>query len=60
MFIKRVRVVFVSMLLSGVALAAQLTSEQQAAKEKGITLYNQYKDAEPYLRIAAEAGDREA
>lgn len=47
-------------LLSWSVLAAQLTPEQQAAKEKGITLYNQYKDAEPYLRIAAEAGDREA
>ncbi|MGF0336444.1 tetratricopeptide repeat protein [Ectopseudomonas toyotomiensis] len=42
------------------AWAAPLTPEQQAAKEKGIALYNQYKDAEPYLRIAAEAGDPEA
>lgn len=42
------------------AWAAPLTPEQQAAKEKGIVLYNQYKDAELYLRIAAEAGDPEA
>jgi hypothetical protein len=49
-------------LLSWSVLAAQLTPEQQAAKEKGITLYNQYKaiSAEPYLEIAAKAGDREA
>lgn len=37
-----------------------LTPDQQRAKEKGIALYNQYKDADRYLRIAAEAGDREA
>ena len=41
-------------------LAAQLTPDQQAAKERGIALYNQYKDGEPDLRIAAAAGDREA
>ena len=41
---------------------AQLTPEQQAAKERGLMLYNQYKaiSATPFLRIAAEAGDREA
>jgi TPR repeat protein len=39
---------------------AQLTPEQQAAKERGLMLYNQYKEAVPDLRIAAEAGDREA
>ena len=37
-----------------------LTPEQQAAKVRGITLYNQYKNGEPDLRIAAMAGDREA
>jgi TPR repeat protein len=40
--------------------AAGLTSSQQAAKEKGIQLFNQYKTAEPELKIAAEAGDSEA
>jgi TPR repeat protein len=41
---------------------AQLTPEQQAAKERGLMLYNQYKaiSATPFLRIAAEAGDSEA
>jgi TPR repeat protein len=40
--------------------AVNLTASQQSAKEKGITLYNQYKSSEPELRIAAEAGDAEA
>ncbi|MGB7388711.1 MAG: sel1 repeat family protein [Pseudomonas neustonica] len=39
---------------------ADLTPEQQAAKQTGITLFNQYRTAEPQLRIAAEAGDAEA
>jgi TPR repeat protein len=41
---------------------AQLTPAQQAAKERGLMLYNQHKaiSATPFLRIAAEAGDREA
>ena len=41
---------------------AQLTPEQQAAKERGLMLYNQHKaiSATPFLRIAAEAGDSEA
>ncbi|WP_368491745.1 tetratricopeptide repeat protein [Pseudomonas sp. Hg5Tf] len=39
---------------------AALTPVQQAAKERGIMLYNQYKPAEKELRIAAEAGDAEA
>lgn len=46
--------------ITTLAAEAQLSKEQQAAKENGITLYNQYKTAEPELRIAAEAGDREA
>ena len=60
--IKQIGIALVSVLLSYTALAAQLTAEQQAAKEKGITLYNQYKaiSAEPYLEKAAKAGDREA
>ena len=41
---------------------AQLTPEQQAAKEKGLVLYQQsdWYDSQPLLRIAAEAGDSEA
>jgi len=39
---------------------AQLTPDQEAAKKRGIALFNQYKTAEPELRIAAEAGDAEA
>jgi TPR repeat protein len=39
---------------------AQLTPVQQAAKEHGIMLFNQYKTAEPELRIAADGGDAEA
>ena len=41
---------------------AQLTPEQQAAKEKGLVLYQQsdWYDSQPLLRIAAEAGDGEA
>nr|WP_207204090.1 sel1 repeat family protein [Pseudomonas sp. TH31] len=41
---------------------AELTTEQEAAKTRGIILYNQYKaiSAAPFLRIAAEAGDHEA
>ena len=40
--------------------AMALTGTQATAKEKGITLFNQYKSAETELRIAAEAGDAEA
>ncbi|WP_165665292.1 tetratricopeptide repeat protein [Metapseudomonas otitidis] len=39
---------------------AQLSAEQLAVKERGIVLYNQYKETDPYLLIAAEAGDSEA
>ncbi|ROZ79299.1 hypothetical protein EF096_19985 [Pseudomonas neustonica] len=41
---------------------ADLTPEQQAAKERGSVLYHQFKaiSAEPYLTIAAEAGDSES
>jgi hypothetical protein len=60
MLIRKIGMAILVTLLSWSALAAPLTPEQQAAKEKGITLYNQYKDAESYLRIAAVAGDREA
>ncbi|WP_235801924.1 hypothetical protein [Halopseudomonas pelagia] len=41
---------------------ADLMVEQQAAKERGSILYHQFKaiSAEPYLTIAAEAGDSES
>ncbi len=39
---------------------AQLTPDQQAAKEKGIILFNQYKVADAELSVAAEAGDKGA
>ncbi|AZD35822.1 hypothetical protein C4K22_3079 [Pseudomonas chlororaphis subsp. aurantiaca] len=41
---------------------AQLSSEQQTAKEQGLVLYNQFKaiSAVPYLRAAADAGDSES
>ncbi|MGN7738435.1 tetratricopeptide repeat protein [Pseudomonas sp. 22526] len=39
---------------------AGLSPEQQATKEQGIALFNQYKSAEHKLRLAAEAGDPEA
>ncbi len=40
--------------------AASLTTEQQQAKERGIALFNQYRESGPDLRIAAEAGDAES
>lgn len=49
-----------SLLLTGSLLATELTPEQLEAKEKGIALYNQYKNGVEYLRVAAEAGDRES
>jgi TPR repeat protein len=39
---------------------ADLTPQLQQNKIQGLVLYNQYKIATPELRIAAEAGDREA
>ncbi|AZD02268.1 tetratricopeptide repeat protein [Pseudomonas chlororaphis] len=39
---------------------AQLSAEQQIAKDRGRILYNQYKVAKPELTIAAKAGDRES
>ena len=44
------------------AYSAALSPTQESAKERGITLYNQHKaiSAEPYLEIAASAGEREA
>ncbi|WP_417663560.1 tetratricopeptide repeat protein [Pseudomonas sp.] len=55
---------FFSLLLSvfSASAYAQLDPEQQAAKERGITLYNQYKaiSVVPFLTEAAEAGDRES
>ena len=60
MFLRSSFALLATLLFSCPLLAGQLTPEQQAAKESGIALYNQYKDAKPYLRIAAEAGDPEA
>ena len=42
--------------------AAQLSHEQQTARDKGVALYQQsdWYDSQPLLKIAAEAGDREA
>ncbi|WP_312272030.1 hypothetical protein [Pseudomonas sp.] len=41
---------------------ASIIPNQNAEKERGIILYNQYKSisAVPHLKVAAEAGDREA
>ncbi|MGY2293676.1 tetratricopeptide repeat protein [Pseudomonas sp. SDO528_S397] len=41
------------------AVSAQLSPEQQAAKDRGIALYNQsdWYDSQPLLKDAAEAGD---
>jgi uncharacterized protein len=41
---------------------AQLTPEQQAARDKGLALYQQsdWYDSQPLLQIAAEAGDQQA
>lgn len=60
--IKKLLFFFSITLCGSVVAAAQLTPQQQAAKERGMTLYNQHKaiSAEPYLKIAAEAGDRES
>lgn len=60
MRIRKFASIFILALLGGAAWASQLTPEQAAAKIRGIMLYNQYKDGESDLRIAAEAGDREA
>ncbi|WP_240920505.1 tetratricopeptide repeat protein [Metapseudomonas otitidis] len=53
---------FIWMLVFPCAGVAELSLGQQAAKERGLMLYNQHKaiSAEPYLKEAAEAGDREA
>lgn len=40
--------------------ATTLSPEQQFAKDLGIELYSQHKDAEQELRTAAESGDKEA
>ncbi|WXL24747.1 sel1 repeat family protein [Ectopseudomonas mendocina] len=62
MFIKALVIFFITLLFCLSGQAGGLTAEQQAAKVKGITLYNQHKaiSAVPYLEIAAKAGDRDA
>ncbi|AZC37459.1 tetratricopeptide repeat protein [Pseudomonas chlororaphis] len=39
---------------------AQLSAEQQTAKERGLILHNQYKVAKPELTLTAKAGDRDS
>jgi len=48
------------MLWAAAGHTAELTPEQQTAKEQGITLFNQRRPSQPGLRIAAEAGDMES
>lgn len=60
MSIYKIIIACVVALLSTALNASQLTPEQQAAKVRGLTLYNQFKDGEQDLRIAAMAGDRES
>lgn len=58
--IKKLIIIFIITLYSHTAAASKLTQEQETAKKNGIILYHQYKVSAPELRIAAEAGDREA
>jgi TPR repeat protein len=60
--IRNVIAACVIVLLSTTLCANQLTPAKMAAKEQGLVLFNQHKaiSAEPYLSIAAEAGDRES
>ncbi|WP_417663559.1 tetratricopeptide repeat protein [Pseudomonas sp.] len=60
MFLKKIISAAALMLVVVNMAYAQLDPEQQAAKERGITLFNQYKPAYSDLLIAAEAGDSEA
>lgn len=49
-------------LLFSTAAVAQLTAPQQAARDKGLVLYQQsdWYDSQPLLQVAAAAGDRTA
>ena len=60
--IKQIIISIVLNIFFSCSAVAQLTHEQQAAKDKGLTLYNQsdWYDSQPLLQIAAEAGDRTA
>lgn len=49
-----------SLFVACASQAGALTPQQQVAKERGLVLFNQYKDPSGDLRIAAEAGDSEA
>lgn len=53
-------ITILTLLAAPLAQAIQLSEEQLKAKQNGIILYNQHKDPEHELRIAAEAGDQEA
>ncbi len=56
----QIKILSIIALIFSSSAIAQLTSTQQAAKDRGIMLFNQYKPAETELRVAAEAGDPEA
>lgn len=60
MWIKALISLILLLTCAGSSFAKELTQEQVTAKKRGITLFNQYRIGEPYLRIAAEAGDAES
>ena len=57
---KNLRIIALFALFFSGASCASLTFVEQAAKSRGLMLFNQYKGAQPELRIAAEDGDAEA
>ena len=57
---KRLRITALFVLFFSGSSCADLTVVEQAAKTRGLMLFNQYKGAQPELRIAAEGGDAEA
>ena len=57
---KNLRIIALFALFFSGASCAGLTVVEQAAKTRGLMLFNQYKDAQSELRIAAEGGDAEA
>jgi len=57
---KDLRIIALFTLFFSGASCAGLTVVEQAAKARGLMLFNQYKSSEAELRIAAEAGDAES
>jgi hypothetical protein len=57
---KILRIIALFALFFSGASCAGLTVVEQAAKTRGLMLFNQYKGAQSELRIAAEGGDAEA